>query len=150
MPFISRFLPPNSYQRVQFSFVKSRSSNLFQQEKLALRTASNCNDFASVLWKSSKTKIGALRNNNGEIRNTTLPSLSYQEKLPIERVSLRTKTRDGGEDPSNSNPAGSNEAGTVDEEEQEDGTDLSDEFVSDESDNTEDEPASNESTRSDI
>ena len=32
----------------------------------------------------------------------------------------------------------------------EDGTDLSDEFVSDESDNTEDEPASNESTRSDI
>ena len=100
--------------------------------------------------KSSKTKIGAPRNNNGEIRNTTLPSLCYQEKLPIERVSLRTKTRDGGEDPSNSNAAGSNEAGTVDEGEQEDGTDLSDEFVSDESDNTEVEPASNESTRSDI
>ena len=30
------------YQRVQFSFVKSQSSNLFQQEKLALSTPSDC------------------------------------------------------------------------------------------------------------
>ena len=65
-------------------------------------------------------------------------------------MSLRTKTRDGGEDPSTSSPVGSNEAGSVDEEEQEDGTDLSDEFDSDESDDVEDEPTSNESTRSDV
>ena len=56
----------------------------------------------------------------------------------------------GGEDPSTSSPAGSHEAGSVDEEEQEDSTDLSDEFDSDDSDDTEDEPASNEPTRSDV
>ena len=71
----------------------------------------------------------------------TLPSFCYQEKLPIERVSLRTKTRDGGEGPSTSRPAGSDEAGSVDEEEQENGTDLSDEFNSDESDDAEVEPS---------
>ena len=65
-------------------------------------------------------------------------------------MSLRTKTRDGGEDPSTSSPAGSHETGSVDEEEQEDSTDLSDEFESDECDDFEDEPASDESTRSDV
>ena len=79
-----------------------------------------------------------------------LPFFCYQEKLPIERVSLRTKTRDSEEDPSTSGPAGSNEASSVDEEEQRDGTDRSDEFDADESDDTENEPASNESTRSDV
>ena len=65
-------------------------------------------------------------------------------------MSLPTKTRDGVEDPSTSSPAGSNEADSVDEEEQEGSTDLSDEFESDDSDDVEDEPASIESTRSNV
>ena len=79
-----------------------------------------------------------------------LPFFCCQEKLPIERVSLRTKTRDSEEDPSTSSPAGSNKASSVDEEEQRDGTDRSDEFDSDESDDAENEPVSNESTRGDV
>ena len=65
-------------------------------------------------------------------------------------MSLRTKTRDSEEDPSTSSPAGSNEASSVDEEEQRDGTDRSDEFDADESDDAENEPVSNESTRGDV
>ena len=92
----------------------------------------------------------SVRRETTAVKSGTLPSFCYQEKLPIERVSLRTKKRDAGEDPSTSSPAGSHEAGSVDEEEQEDGTDLSDELYSDDSDDVEDEPALIESTRSDV